>query len=382
MVFPLARHRLCAWHLIRNATGNISNPRFTAKFTRCMLGDYGIGRFKSKWDELIREFGLESNQWVRELYEKKKLWATAHIRGSFFARFCTTSRCEGMHAQYLAYTRQKELEEDFESIRGVPVLQTPYQEIESFAAKVYSRKVFMKFRSVIWRDNKLRVCGCERTPNCSIYIVTNRSNVGREWHVSYVDEKQEMKCPCQRMGSLGIPCEHIVVILHYLDKKELPNSLILNRWTKYAKQAVEGAEGERVACYSESGPMFRTGLMSLLFECYELCKVVGKRLDKLDETRGVTRNQMQKLNEITSDANREENNEDENDDIDLRDPSKVRTKGCGSRQVGGAGKSSWRTTTCSLCQGRGHNKKTCGLRRPEGPSITIDTGASGDQTNE
>ncbi|KAJ1422763.1 FAR1 DNA-binding domain [Sesbania bispinosa] len=102
----------------------------------------------------------DGNQWVKDVYEKRKMWATTHIRGNFFAGFRTTSRYKGMHAQvgryvhyrnnlteflkhfsrYLAYTRQRELEDDFDSIIGEPVLQTTVEDIERSTSKVYTRK--------------------------------------------------------------------------------------------------------------------------------------------------------------------------------------------------------------------------------------------------
>jgi hypothetical protein len=42
-VFPYAYHRLCAWHLIRNATSNIGDTAFVSESRKCMLADYDIG---------------------------------------------------------------------------------------------------------------------------------------------------------------------------------------------------------------------------------------------------------------------------------------------------------------------------------------------------
>jgi hypothetical protein len=99
-VFPKARHRLCAWHLIRNATANVKNLQFVTKFKQCMLGDFDVSEFELRWDKMVAEFGLENNIWVYELYSKREMWATAHIRGNFFAGFRTTSRCEGLHSEF------------------------------------------------------------------------------------------------------------------------------------------------------------------------------------------------------------------------------------------------------------------------------------------
>ncbi|MCI53852.1 protein FAR1-RELATED SEQUENCE 5-like, partial [Trifolium medium] len=52
IVFPKAHHILCAWHLARNATCNVKNPRFTALFKKCILFDYEIVDFERKWNEM------------------------------------------------------------------------------------------------------------------------------------------------------------------------------------------------------------------------------------------------------------------------------------------------------------------------------------------
>lgn len=45
-VCPNAHHRLCAWHLIRNAASNIAMPSFVGQFWKCMLGDYDKDNLK------------------------------------------------------------------------------------------------------------------------------------------------------------------------------------------------------------------------------------------------------------------------------------------------------------------------------------------------
>jgi hypothetical protein len=154
-VFPNAHHRLCVWHLIRNATSNIKNKKFVLKFKQCMLGDFDVEEFERKWEALVREFDLEGNLWILNMYERRSLWATAHIRGKFFAGFRTTSRCEGLHSEFgkyvsvlsnlldflqqyfrwLNYMRYREIQADFASSFGDPVLQTQHKCLEMSTAK-------------------------------------------------------------------------------------------------------------------------------------------------------------------------------------------------------------------------------------------------------
>ncbi|XP_020236306.1 protein FAR1-RELATED SEQUENCE 5-like [Cajanus cajan] len=86
-VFPNSHHRLCAWHLLRNATTNIKKPTFTKDLRKCMLGEYEIGEFRKKWSEMLNKFELHDHPWVIELFEKRKIWCTTYIRGAFFAGF-------------------------------------------------------------------------------------------------------------------------------------------------------------------------------------------------------------------------------------------------------------------------------------------------------
>ncbi|KAJ1417709.1 MULE transposase domain [Sesbania bispinosa] len=78
IIFPNVVHRLCAWHLLRNAASNVKNPKMVAIFKRCMLGDYERNQFHKKWDNMVKEFQLEDNSWVKDTYEKRKMWATTY----------------------------------------------------------------------------------------------------------------------------------------------------------------------------------------------------------------------------------------------------------------------------------------------------------------
>ncbi|KEH25380.1 hypothetical protein MTR_6g022070 [Medicago truncatula] len=160
-VFPNDHHHLCAKHLARNAASNIKTPQFVPKFKQCMFGDFDIEEFESRWENFFGEFGLENNKWIHELYEKRNQCSTAHIWGTFYAGFRTTSRWEGLHSEFgkyvsvlsnlidflnhflrwLNYERYREIEADYASFFGETVLQTQHKSLENLAAKIYTRKL-------------------------------------------------------------------------------------------------------------------------------------------------------------------------------------------------------------------------------------------------
>ncbi|XP_058775084.1 protein FAR1-RELATED SEQUENCE 5-like [Vicia villosa] len=221
-VFLNAYHRLCAWHLICNAMSNIRVPEFVSQFRKCMLGDYDLGEFRRKWADMIDAFGLHDIKWVTELYAKRKTWATAHIRGKLFAGFRTTSRCEGLHSQMgkflhsrynlsefflhfhrcLNYTRYKEVEADFLSNYGYPVLQTRFQSMERCAGKLFTREIFFLFCDLLARSAEMVVATCHQTYTCIIYTVRKYQASKREWNISFYPDDDVFKCSCKIIALL------------------------------------------------------------------------------------------------------------------------------------------------------------------------------------
>ena len=136
--------------MLRNAVSNVGVPDFMPYLKRCMLGDIDVSRFEETWAEMVSRFGLEGNNWIQELYERRNMWATTLIRGNFFAGIRTTSRCEALHSHIgkyvhsrcnltnfvqqfhrcLTYFRFREVEADFEGRYGEFVLQTNFKSLE------------------------------------------------------------------------------------------------------------------------------------------------------------------------------------------------------------------------------------------------------------
>lgn len=56
--------------------------------------------------------------------------------------------------------------------------------------------------------------------------------------MSYCPSPMEFRCSCQRMESIGLPCEHMVAVLVKLNFTDLPNCLVLPRWSRCAKDLI------------------------------------------------------------------------------------------------------------------------------------------------
>ncbi|XP_016192925.1 protein FAR1-RELATED SEQUENCE 5-like [Arachis ipaensis] len=241
-VFPSAYHRLCAWHLLRNATSNPSNPTFTSEFKKWMLFYYEVSEFEDRWVKLVTELGLQHNEWVCDLFARRKMWATAYIRGHFFGGFQKTSRCERLHSmlgkfvhsrhnlrdfieQFLrciCQMRSREAQSELASVVGDLVLQSPLHALERSAANTLMREIFMLFRPMLLRGCTLKVRSCTLTPSCEIYTLSRSENPNKGWNMSHYRDRSTFKWSCFRMESVGILCDHIVAVLLHLDAEEIP----------------------------------------------------------------------------------------------------------------------------------------------------------------
>lgn len=63
-VFPHAIHRLCSWHLARNAQTNVGDENFTRDFNEFMYSHMTEHDFDVRWVDLINKYGLHNHDWV------------------------------------------------------------------------------------------------------------------------------------------------------------------------------------------------------------------------------------------------------------------------------------------------------------------------------
>jgi hypothetical protein len=172
---------------------------------------------------MVRNFGLEDNIWIKEMCAKRKMWATAHIRGFFFARLRTTSHCKALHSHLrqffhsrinlfnfvqqfqrcLTYFRFREIEADFQS-------KSP--------ANQYTKEIFNMFKVVLTKCMLLKVLELQQMSRCCIYKVAKYYGNGDAWYVTHFKYAVEkFKCSCVGMESIGLPYDHIVCVLVYLE---------------------------------------------------------------------------------------------------------------------------------------------------------------------
>jgi hypothetical protein len=326
---------------------------------------------------MVAKCGVHDNHWVLDMYGKKEMWATAHIRGKFFGGFRTTSRCEGLHAkigkfvnyrnnlteflqhynQCIEFLRYKELEADYQSMHGDRLLQTEFHSLEQNASKVYTKNVFFLFRSIMQKSCAVKVVGCKQTASCFIYIVNKYCRSDCEWHVSYWPSNMEIKCSCLRMESIGIPCDHIVCVMVYLNMVEIPSTLVLDRWTKNAKELSNyTTQGQTSGWDSMSVCRYK----SLNQRCRDINNLVCKNPEAYAETMALLNDHYELAKSKYGVQHEGGEKLEGHDDRYLQNPVVARTKGRGGGgNVACRAGNKRKPSQCGFCQNIGHNQQTC-----------------------
>ncbi|RYR51583.1 hypothetical protein Ahy_A06g026579 isoform P [Arachis hypogaea] len=295
--------------------------------------------------------------------EEKHMWATAYLRGKFFAGFRTTSRCEGLHSvvgryvgsrydltsfvehfqRCVAHMRFNEFNADYESTCGVPVMQTCIELLERYAAELYTHEIFLFFRPFFSRAGSMRVLNIDNTDDCIKYIVCKHGRPDFTWTVDFRQEEMIFMCTCLRMESFGIPCENIVKVLVDRDIREIPRSLVLDRWTKKVKSALNdpcGFTRDAVVISRQS---------ALVEFSKQLAAVAAKVPERYEETRDLIMGLYSSYK-----AADEGDNQPHSGVARSSNPYVHPT-------TGGSGQPSKKKKRqrCSVCQMEGHKKTTC-----------------------
>ncbi|XP_020982514.1 protein FAR1-RELATED SEQUENCE 5-like [Arachis duranensis] len=264
-VFPGIPHRLCAWHLHRNA----------------------------RWNEIISKYGLAENEWVQVIYNDRMKWATAYLREHFFGRIRTTSQCEGIHSllknyvdsktsllefmhkfsEVLRHYRNNHLTADFDTFYKFPVLTTCLESFEKQAAELYTRNIFKLVKDEIEAAGALNVTECPNSGDIVEYSTSEYFNQQWEFKVSYNKDKDLFACECRLFETRGLPCSHIFGVLKHRNANCVPTSLILKRWTRDAKSDFICSIGEQDAA-DDITPTLRRGAMASI--CWKLCDISSK----------------------------------------------------------------------------------------------------------
>lgn len=256
--------------------------------------------FEKEWEEITLHYGLETNSFMKQVYEVRHKWAKPYLKGNFCAKMCSTQRSECMNNvlksyvsrsapincfvhQYTKLYADRCAEEDFEhghTNKDQTIIRSNVL-IEKHASKVYTRAIFKLFSLELFQSGSFHVKGNQ--VDGKIVIEHADAERRQRWcKVVYevnVDRESDMyTCECGMFEHSGLLCRHILKVMVHVGARQIPSRYIMKRWTKDARDNLP----EHLKTYQKDASMqvsktFRHNIIYV--KALEIVKLANRGVD-------------------------------------------------------------------------------------------------------
>ncbi|KAJ1279460.1 hypothetical protein BS78_04G158700 [Paspalum vaginatum] len=262
-VFPNTCHRIAHWHIQKSAHSRLGalnvSKDFNKMFTKCLQGCDSETEFEETWSQMLLEFKLQDNKWLKKLYKLKRKWCSALNKCTFDGGVEYEPQCDSMSnifnsvadklislsAIAIAVDKQtedwrgKELDEDTRCLQKPPACIIKHSDILNHAAKVYTHRIYKLFETDFLDGcgaTKFKELPCE--DNTHRFEMTMQGRGSRVCTVHFNIPTMQLSCSCSKFETMGLLCPHALKALTIKNICKIPECYILKRWTKDAKKWV------------------------------------------------------------------------------------------------------------------------------------------------
>ncbi|XP_059643663.1 protein FAR1-RELATED SEQUENCE 6-like isoform X2 [Cornus florida] len=299
-VFPKSSHRLCLWHIMQKIPvklGGLAQYKEIKRILKSVVYEsVNCDKFERSWMELIKNYKLENNDWLKSLYNDRHRWVPVYLKYFFWAGMSTTQRSESMNAFFDGYVHsktslkqfveqydsalkskvEKENKADFASFSSTIPTVTEFS-IEKQFQNVYTHDIFKhvqdEFRGLMYCNTSL----IKREESISTFEVREHKfgkyDISRKeitYEVFYNTSECEVRCLCHLFEFRGILCRHAISVMLQENVNEVPSHYILDRWRKDIKRGYTFVKNIYDDCSNSEQRQRNNYLSPLLYEVQEL----------------------------------------------------------------------------------------------------------------
>ncbi|KAK2994047.1 hypothetical protein RJ640_012317 [Escallonia rubra] len=260
VVMPEVRHGLCTFHIMQNAIKHLGN---LMKDDSCFLSDFkalmfeyeDVTKFEKEWEALLKKYKVHGHSWLERTYALKEKWARCYMKTTVTLGVRSTQLSESMNAKLKKSLKSKLDIPTFFKLFGMVVSDKRYREVEAEynakekmprvkvsclpllkqARKVYTPKIFELFQRQ-WEKSLLALVGNKQERGrLQEYLIVSCDEEG-EYVVTHDEENATLLCSCNKFETVGILCGHALKVLDVLGIKYIPETYILKRWIRGARE--------------------------------------------------------------------------------------------------------------------------------------------------
>ncbi|KAL0910136.1 hypothetical protein M5K25_021078 [Dendrobium thyrsiflorum] len=249
---PSTKHVFAIWHLTSKLSSWFSAllgsqfEKFVSEFLRvCNLDS--IVEFERQWNQMVLDFGLESDRHIAILSFHRECWALPYLRGCFLGGLMRSGLPTSIKSFFKGpLNSQTRLKDFFEQV-GIAIdflnqageeasLRQNYQNIKSKtcmpieeqALHILTPYAFDMFQREVIESMQYAVYETAREN----YLVRHRLMVDGGHIVRCIQPDDEIQCSCQEFESSGILCRHTLRVFSLKNYFMLPNRYLLIRWRR------------------------------------------------------------------------------------------------------------------------------------------------------
>ncbi|CAK9182267.1 unnamed protein product [Ilex paraguariensis] len=243
---PNTKHVVSLWSILPKMPCWFSlplGPRF-AEFKSEFEALYHLENredFEFRWNQMVSQFGLNSDKHIALVFSLRTSWALSYIRGCFLAHMSTTSYSKSVDAFLKgAFKAQACLRSFFEQVGVCLNSKTRAPEgmqymhvrtclpIEEHARNILSPFAFNAFQ----HELVLAMHYATSEMVNGSYLVRHFKKMDAERLVLWIPEEEEVHCSCKEFESSGILCRHALRVLLVKNYFQLPEKYCLSRWRR------------------------------------------------------------------------------------------------------------------------------------------------------
>lgn len=253
-VFPGIHHRFSMWQMKAKEEeylGALMGTDFDYDYEQCIYQSHSATEFDSSWITFLEKYGLKNNNWLKEMYKRRKNWVPLFLRGTFFAgiplRGSMTSYFGALlnaqtplsefvlrYEKGLERRREEERRADFTSSDSQLHLRTK-EPLEDQCRMLYTITMFKVFQRELVDCYQYFGIKIYEEGIISKYLVKKCGNEDEQQTVTLNASNLNVNCSCQMFEYEGVLCRHVLRVFLIVNVRELPSRYILHRWTKNAE---------------------------------------------------------------------------------------------------------------------------------------------------